>query len=45
MPIRLLKAYVFADVLILHSGELKMLFLQNLPFASSKYTPINLGFL
>jgi len=38
-------SYVFADVLILHSGELKMLFLHIVPFASRRYTRVKLGFL
>jgi len=54
MSIRILTAYgndssvlvcVFAEVLILHSGELNMLFLHIVSFASMKYTRINLGFL
>jgi len=54
MSIRILKAYgndssvlvpyVFADVLIPHSGELKKLFLHIVPFASRKHTRINVGF-
>jgi len=54
MPIRILRAYendssvlvyVFADVLILHSSDLNMLFQHIVPFASRNYTRINVGFL